>query len=190
MYLIKRVWGLLVSPSKSWDTISQETDVEKKYLTHYFYPLIALVAFTAFLNPFIKGYEEKELKDVLFVGLRFLIVSLTSGVLGFFLTAKVLDYGFVRWFRMKSDSRRAQMLTAYASTPVLVISILTKLISDFFFMNILFFYVVVLVWEASTHFYSVEESKQGRFTTLASVAILALPLIVEKIFLLILPGLK
>ena len=190
MYLFKRVWEILVAPSKTWDSISQNSEDKKKYLTRYFYPLIVAVAFTAFLNPFIKGYEDLEFKDILLVGLRFFIVSLASGVLGFFLTAKVLDYSFVRWFHMKSDRRRAQMLTAFASTPVLVISILTKLISDFFFMNILFFYVVVLVWEASTHFYSVEESKQGRFTTLVCVAILALPLIVEKIFLIILPGLK
>ncbi|HEY5500133.1 MAG TPA: Yip1 family protein, partial [Bacteroidales bacterium] len=152
--LFERIWGILVSPSKTWDIIAQDPDNKKKYLTSYFYPLITLVAVTAFLNPFIKGYEELEWKATLLVGLRFFIVSFVSSLIGFFLTAKVLNYSFVRWFGIKSDGRKSEMLTAYASTPVLVVSILTRLLSDFFFMKLLFFYVIVLVWEASTHFYS------------------------------------
>jgi len=188
--LFERIWGILVSPSKTWDTIAQDPDDKKKYLTSYFYPLITLVAVTAFLNPFIKGYEELEWKAILLVGLRFFIVSFVSSLLGFFLTAKVLNYSFVRWFGLKSDGRKSEILTAYASTPVLVVSILTRLLSDFFFMKLLFFYVIVLVWEASTHFYSIEESKQSKFTTLATISILALPYGVEQLFLFLLPGLK
>jgi hypothetical protein len=189
-FLFKRVWGILVSPSKSWDKIAQDPEDRKRYLSYYFYPLITLAAITAFLNPFINGYENLEFRALSVVGLRFFVVSFASGFLGFFLTAKILDYSFVRWFGMESNSRKAEMLTAYASTPVLVVSILTRLLSDFFFMKFLFFYVIVLVWESTTHFYSVEENKQSKFTALASIAILAVPYIVEHIFLFILPGLK
>jgi len=188
--LFERIWGILVSPSKTWDKIAQDPNNKKKYLTSYFYPLITLVAVTAFLNPFIKGYEELEWKATLLVGLRFCIVSFVSSLIGFFLTAKALNYSFVRWFGIKPDGRKSEMLTAYASTPVLVVSILTRLLSDFFFMKLLFFYVIVLVWEASTHFYSIEESKQSKFTTLATLAILAVPFLVEQLFLFLLPGLK
>ncbi|MDD4922646.1 MAG: Yip1 family protein [Bacteroidales bacterium] len=188
--LFKRVWEILTSPSKTWDHIAQNPEDEKKYLSNYFYPLIGLAAFTAFLNPFISGYDDLEFKATLSVGIQFFIVSFASGFFGFFITAKVLNESFVRWFGISSDKRKTEMLTAYASTPVLVISILTRLLSDFFFMKILFFYVIVLVWEATTHFYSLEDSKRGKFTALASISIIAVPTIVEKIFLFLLPGLK
>jgi len=188
--LFKRVWDILVSPSKTWDKIALDTEDEKKYLSHYFYPLIGLAAFTAFLNPFISGYEELDFKATLSIGIQFFIVSFASGFFGFFIVAKALDYSFVRWFQMKSDTRKSEMLTAYASTPVLVVSILTRLLSDFFFMKVLFVYVIVLVWESTTHFYSVEDSKRGKFTAISSICILALPIIVEKAFLFLLPGLK
>jgi len=188
--LFKRVWDILTSPSKTWDYIAQHPEDEKKYLSHFFYPLIGLAAFTALINPFISGYEYFDTKATLFQGIQSFIVSFASSFFGFFITAKFLNYGFVRWFGLRSDKRKAEMLTAYSSTPVLVISIFTRLLSDFFFMKILFVYVIVLVWEATAHFYSLEESGRGKFTAFASLCILAVPLIVEKIFLLILPGLK
>jgi len=188
--LFCRVWEILTSPSKTWDKIAQESEEDKRYLTRYFYPLICLVAFTAFLNPFLSGYEALETKAILLIGIQYFIVSFVSSFLGFFLTAKMLDYGFVRWFDQPSDIRKVEMLVAYTSTPVLVVSILTRLLSDFFFMKLLFFYVIVLAWEATARFYSVEESKRGKLTALASVCILATPYLVEKIFLIILPGLK
>jgi len=188
--LFKRVWDILVLPSKTWDKIAQNPEDEKKYLSGYFYPLIGLAAFTAFLNPFISGYEELDFRATLPVGIQFFIVSFASGFFGFFITSKVLNYSFVRWFGIPSDHRKAEMLTAYASTPMLVVSILTRLLSDFFFMKILFFYVIVLAWEATTHFYMVEEAKRGKFTMLAGISILVIPHVVEKVFLLLLPGLK
>jgi hypothetical protein len=188
--LFKRVWDILVSPSRTWEAISQDSNEGKRYLTRFFYPLVALAALTAFLSPFIKGYEELEIGAIVSVGVQLFVVSFISVFFGFFLTARLLNYSSVRWFKMNSDNRKSEMLTAYASTPVLVVSILTRLLSDFFFVKILFFYVIVLVWEATKQFYTVEEAKRGRFTALASILILLMPFVVEQLFLLILPGLK
>lgn len=188
--LFKRVWDILVSPSRTWDKIAQTSEDEKKYLANYFYPLIGLAAFTAFLSPFIKGYENLDFRATLTVGIQFFIVSFASGFFGFFITARLLNYSFVRWFGLSADMNKAERLTAYASTPILLVSVLTRLLSDFFFMKILFFYVIVLVWEATTHFYSLEESKRGKFTALASLSILLAPIVIEKVFLILLPGLN
>jgi len=188
--LLRRVWDILTSPSNTWDKITQDSEDEKKYLYQYFYPLISLAAFTALINPFISGIEYFDTKATFSIGIQSLFASFTSSFLGFFISARFLDYSFVRWFGMRSDKRKAEMLTAYSSTPVLVVSIFTRLLSDFFFMKILFVYVIVLVWEATIHFYSLEESKRGKFTALASLCILVVPFVVEKILLVILPGLK
>lgn len=188
--LFVRVWELLLTPSKTWDNIAQDSEDDKKYLSGYFYPLIGLAAFTAFLNPFISGYEELDFRATLIIGIQKFLVSFASVFFGFFVSVKALDYSFVRWFDLPSNNRKAEVLTAYASTPILVVSILTRLLSDFFFMKIFFVYIVVLVWEASIHFYSIEEVKRGKFTATACFIIVALPILIEKIFLLLLPGIK
>lgn len=188
--LFSCVWNILVTPSKTWDEIALENEADKKYLNNYFYPLIGLVAITAFLNPFIMRYEELGFSSTLSVGIQFFIVSFVSSFFGLFVSSKALDYCSVRWFGMASDVHKAEMLTAYASTPVLVTNILTNLVSDFFFMKIFFFYVIVLVWEATTHFYSVEEQKRGKYTALAFIFILVTPILFKRIFLFFLPGLK
>ena len=188
--LFNRTWNFLVTPSKTWDEIALETEADKKYLYNYFYPLIGLAAITAFLNPFIMRYDELGLSSVLSVGIQSFIVSFASSFFGLFISAKVLNYYSVRWFGMNSDVHKAEMLTAYASTPVLVVSILTRLLSDFFFMKIFFFYVIVLVWEATSHFYSIEEQKRGKFTALAFIVILVAPILIERLFIFFLPGLK
>lgn len=181
---------MLVSPSKTWEIIASSTEGEKRHLTDYFYPLIGLVAFTAFLNPFIKGHEQLDFRGTLAAGVQFFVVSFASGFFGFFVAARLLNTGLVRWFGQTSDKNKAEVLTVYASTPVLVVSILTRLLSDFFFMKVLFFYVVVLVWDATKHFYSLEESKRGRFTALGSIIILSAPMVVEKVLFILLPGLN
>lgn len=188
--LFVRAWEILFSPSKTWDKIARESEDDKKYLTNFFYPFLGLVAFTAFLNPFISGNEDLDFMSTLSIGMQYFIMSFASGFFGFFIAAKALNYCFIRWFGIPADTRKAEKLTAYSLTPVLVVSIMTRLLSDFFFMKILFVYIVILVWEASAHFYSVEEKTRGKFTLLSCITILAVPFIVEKIFIFLLPGLK
>jgi len=188
--LFKRVWNILVAPTKTWKEIALEAEDDKKYLNNYFYPLIGLAAFTAFLNPFIMKYEELGFSSTMSVAIQSFIVSFISSFFGFFVSTRALNYCSVRWLGMTSDIHKIERLIAYASTPVLVISILTRLLSDFFFMKIFFFYVIVLVWEGTVPLYSMEESKRSKFSVLAFILIIAIPLVIEKLFIIFLPGLK
>jgi hypothetical protein len=135
-------------------------------------------------------YDELGLSPALSIGIQSFIVSFTSSFFGLFISAKALNYCSVRWFGKTSDIQKVEMLIAYASTPVLVVSILTRLLPDFFFMKIFFFYVIVLVWESTAHFYFIEESKRGKYTALAFIVILLVPILIEKLFVFFLPGLK
>jgi hypothetical protein len=186
--LFTRLWLLLSSPSKAWKIVSEEPFDKKNYLSGFFYPLVGLASFTAFINPFISG--DLSYREKLTEGLQMFIMAFGSAILGFFIAARLLDRIYIRWYGQPSGKEKAEVLTAYASAPVLAISIITRLISEFFFLKIAFLYIFVIIWEASSGLYSIDEKKQGTFTGITGFLILVIPVLLEIAFKLFLPGLK
>ena len=66
---------------------------------------------------------------------------------------------------------------------------LTELMTELFFLKIIYLYIFVIIWEASTHFYAVLPEQQGKFTALSGGVVLIVPIILEKLIKLFLPGL-
>lgn len=186
--MFKRLWDLLSTPAKAWKVISIEESKGKPYLKEFFYPLIGFASITSFINPFIKG--GLTINQMAWNGIQSALVVFGSGFFGFMLASRLLDWIFVRWFDQKPDLKKAEILAAYSSAPILAISLLTRLISEFFFMKVFFLYIFAVIWEAATNFYSIDEKQQGRFTGAAGAVILLSPLVIEFLLRLILPGLK
>ena len=186
--LFLRLWLLISSPSKAWKAISEEPLENKPYLSGFFYPLVGLVSLTAFLNPFISG--DQVFKEKLTDGIQQFIITFGSAFFGFFIAARLLDWIFVRWFDQPKHRDKAEVLTAYALSPVLAVSIITRLVSDFFFLKIFFLYIFIIIWEASSGFYQIDEKKQGAFTGISGLIILITPIILEIALRFILPGLN
>ena len=186
--IFRRLWDLLSTPAKAWNVIAQETHDNKPYLSDFFYPLVGLASLTAFINPFIP--PDLTFFEMLSEGIQSAIVVFGSAFLGLIMSTRILDWAFVRWFDQPSDKDKVEVLVAYSSAPVLAISILTRLISEFFFMKVFFLYIFIVIWEGATSFYSIDEKQQGRFTGMAGCVILASPWLIEFILKLLLPGLK
>jgi len=186
--LFNRIWNLLRYPARSWDDILQESAEDKSYLRKFFYPLAGLAALAAFFSPFI--YGEQVVGALLKAGIQNGIVTVVSAFAGLFVAARMLNLIFVRWFGLPFDKRKAEILTVYSSTPVLAVSIITRLVRDLFFLKLCFLYVFVIVWEATTHYYAIDERQQGRFTGVSGFVILMTPVLFELILKFILPGLK
>jgi len=178
----------LISPAKAWKVLSEEPYENKPYLSGFFYPLVGLASLTAFINPFISS--DLAMKEKLTEGIQMFIVTFGSAFFGFFIAARLLDWIFVRWFDQPGGKEKAEVFTAYASAPVLAISIITRLVSEFFFLKIFFLYIFIIIWEAATSLYSIDEKKQGSFTGIAGLIILVSPVILEIILKFLLPGLK
>jgi len=186
--LVIRLWQFLRFPANAWKMVSEETDTNKTFLSEFFYPLIGLAALTAFVSAFIDG--DLTFREKLTEGIQLFVVSFGSAFIGLFMSAKILDWMYVRWFEQPSDYTKAQVLTVYALAPVLAVSILTRLISELFFLKILFLYAFVIIWEAGTQYYTIDTKKQGTFTAVSGIVILFAPLLVEYLLKLMLPGLN
>jgi len=186
--LFQRLWILLSFPAKAWKIVAEESYENKPYLSGFFYPLVGLASLTAFINPFISS--DLAIREKLTEGIQMFIVSFGSAFFGFFIASRLLDWVFVRWFAQSPGREKAEVLTAYASAPVLAISIITRLVSEFFFLKIFFLYIFIIIWEASSSLYSIDEKKQGNFTGIAGLVILVSPVLLEIALKFLLPGLK
>lgn len=185
--LFQRVWQVLRYPAPFWDTVARQGDEKKTYQSAFFYPLACLAALTAFISAFFDG--ELGFKQRVTEGIQLFLLSFGSIFLGAMLSAWSLDKLFVRFLGLPSDTKKADMLVVYTLTPVLVVSILTRLFSELWFLKILFLYVFVIAWEASTHFYTIDQKRQGTFTLYSGVVVLLAPQLVEFILVRLLPGL-
>lgn len=186
--LFRRLWQVLRFPAPFWDSVAEVGDDKKTYQAEYFYPLAGMAALTAFISAFFDG--DLTFKQQLSEGIQLFILSFGSILLGLFLAAWVLDKLFVRLFGLLSDYKKAEILVVYTLTPVLVVSILTRLFSELWFLKALFLYVFVIAWEAATHFYAVHPKQQGYFTLYCGAVVLLAPQLVEFILVRLLPGLN
>ena len=157
-------------------------------MTDFFYPLVGLASFAAFISCFFDG--DLMVRQQMVQGMQLFVVSFVALFGGFFLTSRVLDWAFVRWFGLPSRLDKAEQLTVYSQAPVLAVSVLTQLIAELFFLKLLFLYVFAIVWEAAINYYEIPPKSQGRFTLLAGVVILISPQLIEIVLKLLLPGLK
>lgn len=186
--LFIRLWQVVRYPANAWKEVSETPDAKKTYLSDFFYPLVGLASFAAFVSCFFDG--DLTFKQQLTQGIQLFVVSFVALFGGFFLSSRVLDWAFVRWFGLPSRLEKAEMMTVYAQAPVLVVSVLTQLIAELFFLKLLFLYVFAIVWEAAINYYEIPPKSQGRFTLLSGAVILLSPQLIEIALKLLLPGLK
>lgn len=182
------LWRIIRFPADVWKEIAETPETKKSYLSDFFYPLVGLASFAAFISCFFDG--DLLFKQQLTQAIQLFVVSFAALFGGFFLSSRVLNWAFVRWFGLPSRLDKAEMLTVYAQAPVLAVSVLTQLIAELFFLKLLFLYVFAIVWEAAINYYEIPPKLQGRFTLLAGAVILVSPQLIEIFLKLMLPGLK
>lgn len=82
------------------------------------------------------------------------------------------------------------MFVGFSSALMFTLDIVWMLLPDFFFLYIFIVYTFYIVWEGATIFMQVEETNQMKFTVFASVLIIAMPHLIEKVLILLMPGLR
>ncbi len=186
--LFIHLWRVNRYPANVWKEAVDSPDTKKSYLSDFFYPLVGLASFAAFISCFFDG--DLTFKQQVTQGIQLFVISFAALFGGFFLSARVLNWAFVRWFGLPTRLDKAEKLTVYAQAPVLAVSVLTQLIAELFFLKLLFLYVFAIVWEAAINYYEIPPKLQGRFTLLAGAVILLSPQLIEMVLKLLLPGLK
>lgn len=136
----ERIKGLVVSPGTEWQKIHRESTTFNDILGNFALPLIGLVALGTFLSHMINQQAfifEFALKKAIMI-----FTALFGGTfLSWFLVYKLMKY-----FRMVTSRELAAKLTIYSSAPLYVVSLVSVLIPEFFFVHIFVFYSLYLCY--------------------------------------------
>lgn len=195
--IFNRVVLIISRPMSAWNVILNENkkdgnnnDVFRdNYLLKFYYPLLLLSVITSLLHPALSDVIYGSFIHGLVSGLQSAVIIFVSFFAGIFFSAWVLDYLYRRFLGIDEGIFKARVLVAYSLTPVLISSVFVRLLDDFFFMKIFYFYIFVLLWDAAYAYYSIKEEKAVMiFTIFSGLVILFSPVLIENVLKLILPG--
>jgi hypothetical protein len=120
MSLITRAKNILLTPATEWGVISSETETPQSLLIKYVIPMSLIPAVAMFIGfGLIGGFGEGMLEW----GIMVAVESLVGSIVGYYLSAYVIDALAPNFGSEKNIGRSAQ-LVAYSNTAVWVAGIL------------------------------------------------------------------
>lgn len=136
----ERLKSLVFNPVSEWQRIHRESTTFNDILGQFALPLIGLVAIGTFLSHLIN-----QQAFIFELALKKAILIFTALFGGVFL-AWYLVFRLMKYFRMVSSRELAAKLTIYSSGPLYIVSLISVLIPEFFFVHVLVFYSLYLCW--------------------------------------------
>jgi hypothetical protein len=189
--LFRQVIFLFSQPGKAWKELAEREEKGDEFLVRFVYPLIGLVAASAFLGVL---FAEKVFS--LERAIKSSISALFSSFGGFFLTAWLLSKLWTNVLQREADLRLCQRFAGYSSVAVFVVRIVFALIplplldATFLRVFVLFVATVYIVWEGATPYMNIGEKIRFRFTLLVSALIVVVPEIIDIVLFAMMPGLR
>ncbi len=170
-FLSHRVKSIILDPEKTWEAIHYENRPVKFVRGSFFFPLVILVAISAFLGSILfTNTGVSEVYSVL-VGIKyFLLLCLVLYGTSFILNeiTSYLDLG--------RDSALTFKLVVYSSAPFLLCQIVSRLFESFIFVNVLALYGLYIFWTGTVKMLNPPENK--RMPLLVSTAVVYIALII------------
>lgn len=183
--IYKRLIGLILKPGETWEQLSLQEEEHDKFLSHFIYPLIGLVALSAFLGIL---FTRKEFDFE--VALKITIRTLVSVAGGFALGAYFLNEVWKSVFKQPANVVFCRLFVGYSSALMFVLNIVTALLPEFFFLQIFVLYTVYIIWEGSIAFMKIKEDMKLKFTVFASFIVIATPFVIEQALRILMPGFR
>lgn len=191
--IVKLVIMMISQPTKTWKMLQgrREKEMEETgsvrheaFKSNYLYPFIGLLAVVAFFSACTRQEFDIEL------ALKAAIVTFVSTFGGFYLSSYFLNELWQGFFKKEKDLPLCQMFVGFSSALMFTLDIIWMLLPDFFFLYIFIVYTFYIVWEGSAIFMRIDGPSQMKFTIFASVLIIAMPHLIEKVLILLMPGLR
>lgn len=183
--IVNRLIALIFKPTEAWARLKQKEEDHETFLSRYLYPLIGCIALAAFLGVL---FSRKEFNFE--IALKSAIKMLLSSGGGFFMAVYMLNELWNVVFKRSKDLKLWQYFVGYASSLMFVLSIVVALLPEFYFLRILVLWTVYIIWEGAVGYMEVMENEQLKFTLIASGIIIGMPLVIDFLLFLLMPGLR
>ncbi len=175
--LALRLRNLMLRPSQEWKVIHPEETTLNDLLSGFSLPLIGLITLITFLSYLVSQQVlilELALKRALLV-----FSALFFGLLlAFYLVRKVLKV-----FHTSGSNQLAAKLTVYSSAPLYVVSVITSLVPELFFIQILSFYGFYLSWIGVRGSLELGDNRKTGVSIVVALSVLIFPLAVRLLLL-------
>ncbi len=183
--IVNQLIAIIFKPLSAWDTLSRKEEDNEVFLSHFVYPLLGIIALSAFLGVLFT-YKEFDIE----IALKSSIKVLISSMGGFFLGAYLLNELWHAVFKRVHDTKLIQRFVGYSSSLMFVLNIVLSLLPEFIFLKMFVLYTVYIIWAGSESYMKVSEDEQIKFTTLASFVIIGTPLLINVFLFMLMPGLR
>lgn len=183
--IFKLVIVIISQPAKAWDMLAKREERNDEFLSRFVYPLIGLVTAAAFLGV-LCTLKQFSLE----LALKASIKTLVSAFGGFYLSSYLLNEVWHGLFKREKDFQLCQRFVGYASVLMFTLNAIQMLLPEFFFLWFFTLYTVYIVWEGAGPYMKVEEKIRLKFVGIATAIILITPMLIEKILVILMPGLR
>ncbi|MGM0377101.1 MAG: Yip1 family protein [Bacteroidota bacterium] len=175
--LAVRLRNLFVAPFSEWQRIHREPVTFNDMLSTFALPLIAIVTMATFISHLINQQAfifELALKKALLV-----FMALFAGLF----IAWYLVFRLMKYFQMVPSRELAAKLTIFSSMPLYVASLVTALVPEFFFIQIVSLYGFYLAWAGTRNLPGPGQERKFIFSVFIAFSILVLPFLVRVLLL-------
>jgi Yip1 domain len=176
-FLSHRVKSIILDPEKTWEAIHYENRPVKFVRGSFFFPLVILVAISAFLGSILFTNTGVSQAYSVMVGVKyFLLLCLVLYGTSFILN-EITNY-----FGLGRNSAFSFKLVVYSSAPFLLCQMVSRLFESFIFVNVLALYGLYIFWTGTEKMLSPSENK--KLPLLVSTAMVYIVLIIGGNWLL------
>lgn len=176
---LKYIIQLFLSPDNGWDDLRDSAPAPKHLLKAGFYPLIVLCAITELLPWFYR--HDVSMMD----GIIGVIASFAAYFTGLYASKLIFDIYLPRVAAHQPDADRVDLLSLCGIGMMILIRIIDNILPwDLVLLQFLPIYVVLVLYKGAKYL-DVPASAYFRFTALASVALVLVPIIIYDLLSLI-----
>jgi len=174
--------NLIISPKKEWSKIFKENDDFNKIISEFTLPYLAIITVISFISS-LTNIQEPDFQSALKKGLSE-FASLFFGLLLIYYIVVNIIPKFYKNTKSTNYKQLAIKITAYSYVALYILQILSLLIPQVIFLQILSVYAAYLIWIATKEIGDFE-SKDLRvvFTIIVSLLLLFVPFFISRIIL-------
>ena len=183
--IYKQLTGLILTPGETWEKLSRQEEKQQTFLSHFIYPVIGLITLAAFLGVL---FTRKEFDFE--IALKITIRTFLSVSGGFFLGAYILNEVWKGAFKQAGNTYLCRMFVGYSSALMFVLNIVTALLPEFFFLNIVVLYTVYIIWEGTVIFMKANEKQRLKVTIITFFIVIVTPFVIEQVLRMLMPGFR
>ncbi|MBR8536289.1 hypothetical protein KDU71_12025 [Carboxylicivirga sediminis] len=178
--LIGRLKGLVVSPQKEWSDIFSERKAINEVLAQFSFPLLGLYTLSTFIG-YLLSHQGLDFGSAVKEAVFTFSSSFFGLYVSYFLLVKV---GVL--LGQEIGKEKAFQLIAYASAITYLTGSIIALVPETIVVaSIVNLYIIYLVWLACRVLSTLSQDARIWLTIIASIFILAVPVLISRLFVFI-----